>query len=685
MPTLIEGFIKGETGVDAHDGLSRATAKKTVANLISTYAPTGGFIFLEEKINEAISNALFTSMLIQPTSGGTLFDWNATTALTFVLSAGSVYVASVGAGLTISAVCDSWDATIDGSGRHGGYMVQRGGVIIGNTVAAASVVNVAAHGLTSGDTVVISGSNSTPTINGSRVVTVIDADHFSVPVVVTIAGTAGNCYQSSTLLAESWTYDTVGGNLYIRRWDSSDPTQVSPQPITFSNAAFGAMLNLTNSAGNNIVDGGGTSRFTRSLNNNTNFAVTLAGGGNIIRDATSIDVELHDFIFYGDGNIGNVMQDLTAMGGGSTDDKSAFTWYGGNTDVVGGRALRLTGHLYSLLKHAGTPIAAKRIGGIKLHTFNGTSKVTDWEGDRCRMICYDGQSSGTVYDFSHGAAAPANGFSYPSFPIRLRRSTLENGYANGLTTNCAFWQCFFHQPRQLSACMALAGVQAGGASNLTKVLFDSCVFLWSGENFPDQSLFTVAKGCEIILLNCTFINYRVSTTSFREIFTVADDAAFVADTAGYMIRAYGTLFHFNDTGGLGRNRFMVGNATHRSGNLDLVGNWYNGIDGTYGDNASTDTKAHFQANADPTGTYDVNPQLANYADTNYLTAGKPLAGGALTTTKLSASIAHHSTLGYNGQPYNRTAGAWQGGGGSGSQAGAAMAMMGMGVSPLDLP
>lgn len=79
----------------------------------------------------------------------------------------------------------------------GGKLCLRGNVanktISGNTVANPSVVTTTEnHGLITGQTVVISGSNSTPSLNGSRVVTVISPTTFSVPVNVTNAGTAGS-------------------------------------------------------------------------------------------------------------------------------------------------------------------------------------------------------------------------------------------------------------------------------------------------------------------------------------------------------------------------------------------------------------------------------------------------------------------------------------------------------------
>jgi hypothetical protein len=69
--------------------------------------------------------------------------------------------------------------------------------ISGNTVANPTVVTSIAHGLTSGDTIYFVNSNSTPTLNGARVVTVATADTFTVPVNVTVAGTTGEWLSAS--------------------------------------------------------------------------------------------------------------------------------------------------------------------------------------------------------------------------------------------------------------------------------------------------------------------------------------------------------------------------------------------------------------------------------------------------------------------------------------------------------
>jgi hypothetical protein len=86
--------------------------------------------------------------------------------------------------------------TITFIGTLGGDTTVRS--ISSNTLANPTVVTTtAAHKYVSGDTVVISGSNSTPTIDGSRVVTVISPTTFSVPVNVSTAGTSGSVYNTS--------------------------------------------------------------------------------------------------------------------------------------------------------------------------------------------------------------------------------------------------------------------------------------------------------------------------------------------------------------------------------------------------------------------------------------------------------------------------------------------------------
>lgn len=66
-----------------------------------------------------------------------------------------------------------------------------GGVIEAASIASPTVITCRGHGLNTGDTINISGCDALPSINGPQVVSVIDADSFTVPVNVTTAGTKG--------------------------------------------------------------------------------------------------------------------------------------------------------------------------------------------------------------------------------------------------------------------------------------------------------------------------------------------------------------------------------------------------------------------------------------------------------------------------------------------------------------
>jgi hypothetical protein len=81
---------------------------------------------------------------------------------------------------------------IDITGLEANVGVVTPKTISSNTLADPTVVTTSApHGLETGDHVTIAGSNSTPTIDGARVATVTGASTFTVPVNVSVAGTAG--------------------------------------------------------------------------------------------------------------------------------------------------------------------------------------------------------------------------------------------------------------------------------------------------------------------------------------------------------------------------------------------------------------------------------------------------------------------------------------------------------------
>lgn len=77
-------------------------------------------------------------------------------------------------------------------------MFDQNGNALDWSIQSASVANPTVivtnqlHGRTTGDKVFITGSDSTPTLDGERVVTVISTTSFSVPLSVTVAATKGS-------------------------------------------------------------------------------------------------------------------------------------------------------------------------------------------------------------------------------------------------------------------------------------------------------------------------------------------------------------------------------------------------------------------------------------------------------------------------------------------------------------
>lgn len=124
--------------------------------------------------------------------------------------------------------------------------------ISGNTVANPTVVTTTtAHGLTTGQAAVITGSDSTPSINGTRAITRLSATTFSVAVNVTIAGTTGTVQgPTATVSAASFIAPTVPedvpftGLYQLPRPQTSgkDAIYTSVNTVVVDMAAFAATL-----------------------------------------------------------------------------------------------------------------------------------------------------------------------------------------------------------------------------------------------------------------------------------------------------------------------------------------------------------------------------------------------------------------------------------------------------------
>ncbi len=59
-------------------------------------------------------------------------------------------------------------------------------------------IQVVAHGLITGDTVLIAGHDSTPSIDGDKTVTVVDVDNFTVGVDITVGGSAAGTIKKTS-------------------------------------------------------------------------------------------------------------------------------------------------------------------------------------------------------------------------------------------------------------------------------------------------------------------------------------------------------------------------------------------------------------------------------------------------------------------------------------------------------
>ena len=116
--------------------------------------------------------------------------------------------------------------------------------ISSNTVAAATVVTTsAAHGLTTDDSVTITNSNSTPTINGTYVVTVLSTTTFSVEVYVTSAGSAGT-------VVPIVPHGLTTGHKVVITNSNSNPNINGTHAVTvLSTTTFSVAVNVNTTAG----------------------------------------------------------------------------------------------------------------------------------------------------------------------------------------------------------------------------------------------------------------------------------------------------------------------------------------------------------------------------------------------------------------------------------------------------
>lgn len=140
--------------------------------------------------------------------------------------------------LNLQALTATWDTKTGGAGITDAPVdytldpANRAITITSNTLANPTVVTTfKPHGRTTGDKILVSNSNSTPSLNGVQTVTVTGANTFTVPVNVTVAGTLGSFVLATT---------NAGGIGYLHITAYSGFTSVvnkimhSPDDITYA-------------------------------------------------------------------------------------------------------------------------------------------------------------------------------------------------------------------------------------------------------------------------------------------------------------------------------------------------------------------------------------------------------------------------------------------------------------------
>lgn len=126
--------------------------------------------------------------------------------------------------------------------------------ITSSSVANPTVITAPAHGLITGDVIVISGhSGSTPTINGERTATVTGVNTFTIPVTVTVAGTGGTFKKVTQTNAVAHLHVpalTLGGytNLIVKVRHSSDNA-------TFTDAGTFSAITVAGTAASVTITG----------------------------------------------------------------------------------------------------------------------------------------------------------------------------------------------------------------------------------------------------------------------------------------------------------------------------------------------------------------------------------------------------------------------------------------------
>lgn len=176
--------------------------------------------------------------------------------------------------------------------------------ISSNTLANPTVITTSApHGLISGNSITIAGSNSTPVIDGARTVTVLTTTTFTVPVNVTVAGTAGT-YVVNNLSSEvgDISVDVSTGKAQYHNGTTASPIVTEAHSATLTNKTFdadGTGNSITNIENADIKTGAAIDRAKLASGSNNHVIVNDGSGVmvsqaqlSVFRGGTGIDTSV---------------------------------------------------------------------------------------------------------------------------------------------------------------------------------------------------------------------------------------------------------------------------------------------------------------------------------------------------------------------------------------------------------
>jgi hypothetical protein len=256
------------------------TAGTPVANDVYGYTePSTGYTYRYTFLTGTTANGLAFPAI---TAGGTI-------TLTRISGTGSATLTCNSIRLTTTSttlICTGTGApTAPGAATSGTltYGIKTF-TITSNTIANPTVVTTStAHGLYTGETVTISGSNSNPVINGTYTATVTGANTFTVPVnVTTTAGTAGTGVNTTAFAFTAYTQsDPVVSTSSVytnnsQRFTTSSFTNLT----TLASVGTGAPNAITSTTLLSLFSGNGDtvlqySAFTRGTSSYTSFNNTI--------------------------------------------------------------------------------------------------------------------------------------------------------------------------------------------------------------------------------------------------------------------------------------------------------------------------------------------------------------------------------------------------------------------------